>query len=200
MREAAQPPETGQAAGMRALRHWRAAGLCLVGLLFGATSAAAELVGHGGFVKGLAVSPDGRRIMTASFDYTLILWDLPEQTRLRDFNEHEGAVNAVAFLPDGSHAVSGSDDGTVRLWDVANGTVLHTFEGHQGKVAAVAVSPDGRLAASLPFRRTGASRPRLAGTARCGSGTWSRGAPRRCWKVTPTTSTRWPSRPTAAGC
>ena len=124
---------------MRVLSLSWAAGLGLAGLMIASAPVAAQLTGHGGFVKGLAVSPDGRVIMTASFDYTLILWDLPAQTRLRDFNEHEGAVNAVAFLPDGDHAVSGSDDGTLRLWDLANGTVLRTFKAHLGKVAAVAV-------------------------------------------------------------
>ena len=33
---------------------------------------------HGGPVKGVAVAPDGRRALTASFDYSIILWDLPE--------------------------------------------------------------------------------------------------------------------------
>ncbi|MDH3910616.1 MAG: WD40 domain-containing protein, partial [Rhodospirillales bacterium] len=61
---------------MPSLKRLHAAGLGLAGLLLGAAPGAAELAGHGGFVKGVAVSPDGRRIMTASFDYTLILWDL----------------------------------------------------------------------------------------------------------------------------
>ena len=45
-------------------------------------SARAELAGHGGFVKGVAVSPDGRTALTASFDYTVIYWDLAEERAL----------------------------------------------------------------------------------------------------------------------
>ena len=93
-------------------------GLAALAFLAMAVPAAGELIGHGGYVKGVAVSPDGRHVMTASFDYSLILWDLAEQDELRGFLDHEGAVNAVAFLPDGRRAISGSDDGTVRLWDV----------------------------------------------------------------------------------
>ena len=134
------------------------AGQVLLGLALGlhltAGVALAELSGHGGFVRGVAISADGARVLTASFDYTLILWDLEAQRPLRDFNEHEGAVNAVAFLPDGRRALSGSDDGTLRLWDLTGGGLLHTFQGHAGKVAAVAVSPDGRLAASAGWDRS----------------------------------------------
>src|SRR3546814_3473625 len=81
----------------------------LLSVLF-SLPAAADLRGHGGFVKGVAVSPDGRRVLSASFDYSLILWDLGAQADLAHLVEHEGSVNAVAFLPDGRHAVSGGDD------------------------------------------------------------------------------------------
>ena len=114
----------------------------------------AQLVGHGGFVKSVAVSKDGRTAITAGFDYRLILWDLADQSELRDFQGHEAPVNSVAFLADGRRAVSSGDDGTLRLWDLASGALLHTFEGHEGKVAEVAVSPDGRLAASAGWDRS----------------------------------------------
>ena len=117
-------------------------------LFWAAPPAIAELAGHGGFVKGVAVSPDGRLAASASFDYRLILWDIDSQSELRTFDEHGGAVNSVAFTPDGRHLLSGSDDGTLLLWDVATVKALHRFEAHQGKVASVAISPDGRLAAS----------------------------------------------------
>ena len=39
----------------------------------------AAMIGHGGDVKGVAVSPDGRRALSASFDYSLILWDVARQ-------------------------------------------------------------------------------------------------------------------------
>src|SRR5688500_499487 len=110
--------------------------------------AAGTLDEHGGPVKGVAVSADGSRALTASFDYSLILWDLPAESVLAPLYGHDAAVNAVAFLPGDAQAVSASDDGTVGLWDVAGARLLARLEGHQGKVVAVAASPDGALAAS----------------------------------------------------
>ncbi|MGE5768413.1 MAG: c-type cytochrome [Bacteroidota bacterium] len=131
------------------------AGLCLIALLTAAGPARAELRGHGGFVKGIAVTPDGRSAVSASFDYSLILWDLESQRAVEVLDDHEGAVNAVALFDGGRRALSASDDGTVRLWSLADGgRLLHVFTGHAGKVAGVAVSPDGTTAASAGWDGT----------------------------------------------
>ena len=74
-------------------------------LVIGPRAAGAELAGHGGFVKAVAVSADGRYAASASFDNRLILWDLAEQSEIRDFDAHEGAVNSVAFVPGGGRLV-----------------------------------------------------------------------------------------------
>jgi cytochrome c len=108
---------------------------------------------HGGPVKGVAVAPDGERALTASFDYSIILWDLPEEEVLGRLYGHEAAVNDVAFLPR-ERALSASDDGTVGLWDLRRGELITRLEGHQGKVAAVAASADARLAASAGWDQT----------------------------------------------
>jgi len=115
--------------------------------------AQAELLGHGGFVKGVAASPDGRHALTGSFDYTVIYWDLPDARALEVLDRHRAAVNAVALLPDG-RGLSASDDGTVRLWSPDEGRQLAVFDGHQGKVQGVAIAPNGRLAASAGWDRT----------------------------------------------
>jgi cytochrome c len=108
----------------------------------------ASLEGHGGPVKGVAVSADGRYALTASFDYSVGLWDLRSNTLVRWLEGHEAAANAVAFLPDGRHAVSAGDDFDLILWELATGRAVRRLEGHRGKLIAVTVSPDGRLAAS----------------------------------------------------
>jgi cytochrome c len=108
---------------------------------------------HGGPVKGVAVAPDGKRALTASFDYSIILWDLPEEQPLGHLYGHDAAVNDVAFLP-GERALSASDDGTIGLWDLRKHELITRLDGHGAKVTAVAVSPDGRLAASAGWDHT----------------------------------------------
>ncbi|MEM9043881.1 MAG: c-type cytochrome [Pseudomonadota bacterium] len=105
------------------------------------------LEGHGGPVKGVAVSGDRSRALTASFDYSVGLWDLQNGDLIRWLEGHEAAANATAFLSNG-RAVSGGDDFALILWDLTTGAILRRMEGHQGKVIAVAASSDGRLIAS----------------------------------------------------
>jgi cytochrome c len=113
----------------------------------------AALDEHGGPVKGVAVSADGNRALTASFDYSVILWDLRKREPLAHLYGHEAAVNDVAFLQDG-RAISASDDGTLAIWDLAGARRLARLSGHSGKVAALAIAPDGRRAASAGWDRT----------------------------------------------
>ena len=139
--------------GMRPVDRMRA-GALILSLLMGAPAVAgadggyASLEGHGGPVKGVAISPDGRYALTASFDYSVGLWDLQANTLVRWLEGHEAAANAVAFLPDGRHAISAGDDFDLILWELATGQALRRFEGHRGKLIAVTISPDGRLTAS----------------------------------------------------
>jgi len=119
----------------------------------GAAKAAAEggfgrLEGHGGPIQNVAVSPDGTRALSASFDYSAGYWDLASETLIRWLDGHEAAVNTAVFTPDGARALTAGDDFDLILWDLSTGKALHRFEGHKGKVLTVAVSPDGRLAAS----------------------------------------------------
>ncbi len=117
-------------------------------------SAWAAFEAHGGPVKSVAVSADGSLALTASFDYSIILWDLEAKSVLVELEGHDAAVNAVTFLPGDRRALSASDDGTVTLWDLGSGEVLKHLEGHGGKVVAIAVSPDGKLGASAGWDRT----------------------------------------------
>jgi cytochrome c len=126
--------------------------LALVGA--GAPAAAQNALDeHGGPVKGVAVAPDGEHALTASFDYSIILWDLPERAVVAHLFGHDAAVNDVAFLPR-ERALSASDDGTIAVWDLVRRELIARLHGHQGKVTAVAATPDGRLAASAGWDRT----------------------------------------------
>jgi WD40 repeat protein len=102
------------------------------------------LRGHTDWVEAVAVTPDGRRAVSAADDGTLRVWDLDRGEELITLRGHTDDVNAVVMTPDGRRAVSASADGTIRVWDLDRALPVLTLEGHDGPVSAVAVTPDGR--------------------------------------------------------
>jgi len=103
-----------------------------------------ELDGHTSWVNAVVTVGDGR-IVSASADETLRLWDLasPQQWERRS-EDHSGRVNAVTCLSDGC-VVTASDDWTLMIWDPDSGEALHVLEGHTGRVTAVTELGDGLI-------------------------------------------------------
>ena len=93
-------------------------------------------------------SPDGKRIVSGSWDHTLKVYDLSTRQVIFTFSGHTGGVCSVAFSPDGRYVVSGSADQTVKLWDTTTGREALTLKGHSGSVNSVAFSPEGKYIAS----------------------------------------------------
>jgi len=104
--------------------------------------------GHSDVVGGVAFSPDGKLLASASRDHTIKLWEVVSGIELRTLRGHSSGVNSVAFSGDGKLLASGSDDKTIKLWDVGAGSELRTLKGHSGDIRSVAFSPDGMLLAS----------------------------------------------------
>jgi WD40 repeat protein len=106
------------------------------------------LEGHSGTVVGVAVTPDGKRAVSASADNTLKVWDLENGRALRTLDGHSACVCGVAVTPDGKRAVSASGDHTLKVWDLESALAVRTLEGHSDHVLGVAVTPDGKRAVS----------------------------------------------------
>ncbi|AMJ63332.1 c-type cytochrome [Bosea sp. PAMC 26642] len=114
---------------------------------------AQELRGHGGPVRAIAVSGDGRFAMTGSFDQSAILWRLETGSADKVLRFHQGAINAVATL-NGVGFATGAEDGRVALWRGDAAEPARVLEGHKGPVAALAVSPEGGHIASASWDET----------------------------------------------
>ena len=95
--------------------------------------------------------PDGQKVVSASSDKTLKLWDLASGVEIFTFTGHTDYVTAVAITPDGQTIISGSVDKTLKLWNLASGTELCTLVGHKDYINAIAVTPDGRKAISAGY-------------------------------------------------
>ncbi len=95
------------------------------------------LEGHTEGVLAVAVLDD-KRVLSASADKTLRLWDLDSRQTIRTLEGHTHQVVAVAVLDD-KRVVSASADKTLRIWDLDSGQTIRTLEGHTGRVRAVVV-------------------------------------------------------------
>jgi tetratricopeptide (TPR) repeat protein len=92
----------------------------------------------------VAVSPDGKTLLTGCEDGAARLWDV-EKRKLRTAPLlHQAWIFGVAFSPDGKTVLTGSRDQTARLWDAATGMPLGPPISHPAQVVAVAFGPDGQ--------------------------------------------------------
>jgi len=101
------------------------------------------LPGHDEMVETIDISPDGKRIVSGSYDGTIKVWDAANGAEVMTLRGHKLVVAEVAFSPDGRKIVSGSSDGTIKVWDSATGAEVMTLVGHEDEVWSVAFSPDG---------------------------------------------------------
>jgi cytochrome c len=128
-------------------------GLLVVLLVAGQTPLHAQLRGHGGPVRALAVTADGTHAISGSFDTSAILWSLRDGSAEQVLRFHESAVNAVTMLPDG-RIVTGGEDGKVAIWQRGDTSPQRIFAGHTAPVVTLAASPDGQRVASGSWDRT----------------------------------------------
>jgi cytochrome c len=113
----------------------------------------AQLRGHGGPIRALAVSADGVTALSGSFDTSAIRWSLRDNLAEQVLRLHESAVNAVAILEDG-RAVTAGADALIGVWSPGKPVPDAILRGHDGPIAALTVSPDGATLASASWDRT----------------------------------------------
>jgi WD40 repeat protein/serine/threonine protein kinase len=100
------------------------------------------LTGHAGWVVDAAFSPDGLRVVTASFDKTARVWDVATGREVVQLNGHEDRVWSAKFSPDGQRIVTASFDKTSRVWDAATGREISRLNGHTDQVCSATFSAD----------------------------------------------------------
>ena len=123
------------------------------GFLLAQRPAQAQLMGHGGPVRAIAVSGDGKTLLSGSFDTSAIRWSLATESAEQVLRFHSDAVNAVAFLNNGRMATAGAD-GRIAIWTAGRQWPDQVFEGHTAPIVALAVSPDGLMLASASWDHT----------------------------------------------
>jgi WD40 repeat protein/energy-coupling factor transporter ATP-binding protein EcfA2 len=96
---------------------------------------------HSKPVDCLAVSPDGKKLISGSQDMTIVIWDLETEKRERTIDV-KGEVLSVAVSPDGTRIASGSREGRLQVWDFATGQLIQTIDAHRKAILSLAITAD----------------------------------------------------------
>src|SRR5262249_44633274 len=114
----------------------------------------------------LAIAPDGKTVVSGSFDASVRVWDVATGKERAVLTGHKSGIWRLAVSPDGKMLASASWDETVKLWDLGTSELLATLPtGAQAR--SVALSPDGKVlaagteAGALELWDVGARRRRL---------------------------------------
>ncbi len=102
------------------------------------------LRGHTDQVNAMAISRDGRSLVSGSDDHFVKVWDLPSGHERLTLRGHRSFVSAVAISPDGKLIASADDQ--VRAWDISAGRErvhMKLLGEHRQSVGGLAFSPDG---------------------------------------------------------
>jgi WD40 repeat protein len=83
---------------------------------------------HTGWIRAVAVSPDGKLVASAGNDRLVKLWSVADGSLVQELRGHESQVYNVAFHPDGKGLVTGDHKCNLIHWEVADGKMARQFK------------------------------------------------------------------------
>jgi WD40 repeat protein len=104
------------------------------------------LKGHLDVVYCVAISPDGKTLISSSKDKTIRLWKIDSGEEILTIND-DANVYSIAISPDGKTLISASDK-KIKIWNLMTGELIDALSGHDATVLSVAISNDGKILAS----------------------------------------------------
>lgn len=103
---------------------------------------------HQDVINGIAWSPDGQILASASSDKAVILWKASNGELWKKLEDHPYRVFILVWSPDGQKLVTGSADNLIRVYQADTGTLIHVLIADHQWVSGLAWSPDGQILAS----------------------------------------------------
>lgn len=103
----------------------------------------AVLEGHSTAVFGLALTPNGKLLVSGSKDGTMRVWNLESLNCEKVLNYDKAWVNAIVVLPDSERVIVGTEDGFITRWDLGSATQTGVIDEHSLWVWGLALTPNG---------------------------------------------------------
>nr|XP_061811283.1 transducin-like enhancer protein 3 isoform X15 [Nerophis lumbriciformis] len=88
----------------------------------------AELTSSAPACYALAISPDAKVCFSCCSDGNIAVWDLHNQTLVRQFQGHTDGASCIDISHDGTKLWTGGLDNTVRSWDLREGRQLQQHD------------------------------------------------------------------------
>jgi WD40 repeat protein len=104
-----------------------------------------RLAGHRGFVNSVAVSKDGKWVVSGSDDGTVRIWDIETGISQATPGGHGAQVKCIAITPDGKKLLSCSHDRTIKTWAFPSGRLERVLKVHEDLVRPVVLVADGEM-------------------------------------------------------
>ena len=95
----------------------------------GAEATARTVQAHDGWLRAIAVSPDGKLLATCGNDNLVKVWNAPTASCVHELKGHARHVYNVAFHPTAPRLVSGDLLSQFKDWDVATGKLRPRLQG-----------------------------------------------------------------------
>jgi WD40 repeat protein len=104
--------------------------------------------GHTGAVAGVAITPDGKTLVSIGNDNAVRVWDVAAGKLTKSLEGHASWIGSLLVTPDGTRAITAGGDSIIRIWDLKTGRQADVLEGHVQSVRSLAISADGRYLVS----------------------------------------------------
>jgi streptogramin lyase len=102
------------------------------------------LTGHTGAVANVAVSPDGKTLVSVGNDNTVRLWNVATGKLLKTLEGHTAWVGSVVITPDSNSVITAGGDNIIRVWDLKTQKEVKKLEGHTVAIRGLALTAGGK--------------------------------------------------------
>ncbi len=91
-----------------------------------------EFKGHTDKIRGIAINPNGKKLVSTSYDRTAKIWDTQTNSLNHTYDQHGARVYSVDIHPAGDFVATGDNAGEIHIWNLATGQNLQILIAHSG--------------------------------------------------------------------